>query len=326
MSNSSVKNPELHASVVIPTKNGGPLFEKVLATVLAQRIDAGKGFEVLVLDSCSTDGTAEHVKQLLQSCSNLQLHNIPLGEFGHGRTRNLGVSLARGEIVAFLTQDALPANTNWLKELCDTLAAEPNAAGAFGKHIPYPDCDPFERASLQAHFASFGKERTYFGLDDPERYKTDDAYRHKLCFYSDNNSAMKKSYWEQLPYPDVNFAEDQFWARAVIERGWKKAYAPDATVYHSHRYKYSEMVPRYFEEFKSLALVYNYRPVRGIRSLISSILRHVLMDFGAIRSSSGFSLASKMRWMAYSLIKNSLRYLAALKAHRSISSQTGEPT
>ena len=52
----------LKASVVIPVLNGGDLLLKVLAEVLAQRCPWS--FEVLVIDSGSTDGTLEKMQQM----------------------------------------------------------------------------------------------------------------------------------------------------------------------------------------------------------------------------------------------------------------------
>ena len=42
------------------------------------------------------------------------VHEIPPSEFGHGRTRNLGVSLASGDVVVFTSQDAVADDERWL--------------------------------------------------------------------------------------------------------------------------------------------------------------------------------------------------------------------
>ena len=73
-------------------------------------------------------------------------------EFSHGGTRNLGVELTEGEYIAFLTQDALPVDDSWLFNLVSVLEHEPEAAGAFGRHLPYEDHSPFVKRDLLAHF------------------------------------------------------------------------------------------------------------------------------------------------------------------------------
>lgn len=59
-------------------------------------------------------------------------------------------------------------------------------------------------------------------MEDKERYEREEGYRHVLAFFSDNNSCVRRDVFEQHPYDDVNFAEDQIWARKMIELGYKK--------------------------------------------------------------------------------------------------------
>ena len=87
-------------SVVIPVKDGGALLERVLGAVRAQ----GE-VELLVIDSGSRDGSREVAR-----AAGAELIEIPPEDFGHGRTRNLGAERASGELIAFLTQDAVPVD------------------------------------------------------------------------------------------------------------------------------------------------------------------------------------------------------------------------
>lgn len=233
-SSPSVLSSSPFVSVVIPTFNGGDLFQKVLATVLGQL--APWPFEVVVIDSSSTDGTWD----ILQSTADPRLvtKRISKGQFQHGRTRNLGCSIARGEYIAFITQDALPKGEFWLYNLVTTLIRFPRAAGVFGSHIPWPSASPYVKRDLQSHFASFlAWPLVVSKYSDIERWKSGDlSFRQFLHYYSDNNSCLRRSTWERIPYPEVDYGEDQLWARDVISRGYWKAYAPQAIVFHSHEY------------------------------------------------------------------------------------------
>lgn len=250
-------------TVLIPTKNGGVIFEKVLSRVVAQRTPWP--FEILVIDSGSSDGTVGTCRQFAQ----VRLHTIPPHEFGHGKTRNLGISMARGEFVALITQDALPESEHWLEALVLEIEQDSAIAGAFGRHIAYPDANPFTKHELEMHFAGFD-EWPVAQLSDRERYARDPGYRQILHFFSDNNAIIRRSVWETVPYPDVDFAEDQIWAQKIIEAGYKKAYARDAVVVHSHNYALFERLQRSFDEAYAFRRLFGYVLCQGPRSLIRS--------------------------------------------------------
>jgi rhamnosyltransferase len=250
-------------TVLIPTKNGGPIFEKVLARLVDQRTPWP--FEVLVIDSGSSDDTVTFCRRFPE----VRLHTIEPQEFGHGRTRNLGISMARGEFVALITQDALPESEHWLETMVSAIEQDPAIAGVFGRHIAYPDASPFTVHELEQHFASFDAWQVV-QLDDPERYAREEGYRQVLHFFSDNNAIIRRSVWEVLPYPDVDFAEDQIWAQTIIEAGYKKAYARDAVVVHSHNYALFERLQRSFDEAYAFRRLFGYVLCPGPWSLVHS--------------------------------------------------------
>src|SRR3954447_1348607 len=106
-------------SVAVPVLDGGPLFRELLAAVRAQRIDAE--VEIVVVDSGSSDDSADVAR-----AHGAVVETIPRAAFSHGATRNRLMELATGDVVAFLTQDALPADDGWLAALAGgfSLAAD----------------------------------------------------------------------------------------------------------------------------------------------------------------------------------------------------------
>ena len=57
------------------------------------------------------------------------------------------------------------------------------------------------------------------------------AYRRfpgQLTFFSDVNGAVARWAWEQVPYREVPYAEDQLLGREMIEAGYAKVFHPDA--------------------------------------------------------------------------------------------------
>ena len=203
--------------------------------------DLDESFEVLLIDSSSSDGCLDALPQ----DERLRLHKIRKEDFGHGRTRNLGVELAKGKYVAFITQDAIPANRMWLMNLIDPLQNDPNVAGVFGCHIAHTGHGQLTAHDLDQHFNRwiYRSHRESIELDAGRQNLKGIVSSHER-FYSDNNSCLRKSIWEMLPLPDVVYGEDQLWAREILRKGYKKAYASTAVVRHSHEYGFRETVIR----------------------------------------------------------------------------------
>lgn len=262
----------MKASVIIPTKNAGRQFEAVLRAVIDQQ--APWEFEVLVIDSGSTDGTVE----LAQSTEGVRLHQIAPGDFGHGKTRNLAISLTSGEFVAVITHDALPVNKQWLVELVSAVEQSEDVAGAFGRHLAYLHDGPFVERDLRLHFDGFMDWPEVMTLEDAERYQNDEGYRQLLHYFSDNNACLRRSVWEKIPYPDVDFAEDQLWAKQVIEAGYGKAYANKAVVFHSHSYGFVDLFRRSFDEARALQRLFGYRLGPSLLHMIAQSFRTVVAD------------------------------------------------
>ena len=263
----------MKASVVIPTKNGGSLFADVLESVLSQ--ETAWPYEVLVVDSGSTDATLS----ICDRARGVKVHCIPSSEFGHGRTRNLAVSLTSGAFIAMLTQDAKPSNAQWLRELVEAVEQSPDIAGAFGRHLPYPGRNPFVARDLRLHFDNFANGPSVVRLQDQSRYANDPSYRQFLHFFSDNNACLRRSVWERIPYPDVEFAEDQLWAKAVIEAGYAKAYADRAQVFHSHEFGFFETLRRAYDESTAFRQSFGYKLCPTVFHAVAQTVRCSARDY-----------------------------------------------
>lgn len=295
----------MDATVVIPVKNGADKLNFVLNRLYQQHTDYK--FEVICIDSGSTDGSLEIIqKYILQDKETFKLYQIPKEEFGHGKTRNYGAGLGTGEFILFLTQDAVPYDEYWLQNFIDGMKLDSDIAGGFGKHYPYSDCDIFEANTLINFFEGFGKENTIFAIDK-QKYENDESYRHFVIFYSDNNSCMRRSVWEKYPYPDVDFAEDQQWARKILELGYKKLYCPSAAVYHSHSYPAHTYKKRFFDEYKSLYKLHNFRLVTSKRQLLKGYLS-IMKSRCIFLKNQEIPKKEKWKWLKYSIVKEWYRY------------------
>ncbi|WP_187288588.1 glycosyltransferase family 2 protein [Desulfarculus baarsii] len=292
-------NPDFcKASVVITTKNPGRIFDNVIAMVLSQKTPWD--YEVIVIDSGSKDGTVEKLRLLDDK---ITLICIRPEEFGHGRTRNLGVTHAQGDYVAFLTHDAVPATSEWLSELVTALELDVTACAAFGRHIAHNDADPFTKRDLQAHFDFLGSTTTVQSkFSDHILYDTQIRHRQFLHFYSDNNSCLRKSVWKVYPYPDAEFAEDQIWAATVIDAGFSRVYAHSAVVKHSHDYSSIGTFRRAFDESAAFQRIFGY-------SLCASLVRGMLSAASCCMHDMQYALINKLplRRVISRIIRNILR-------------------
>jgi rhamnosyltransferase len=292
----------MDVSIIIPTKNGGPLFGRVLDSIFAQQTEYT--YEVICVDSGSSDGTVSEIAK--RGCTLLE---IAPEEFGHGKTRAYAAGKGTGEFIVFVTQDAMPASEKWLQNFIDAMKEDPEIAGGFGIHEPYPECNIIDKRDLPRHFRNFGEENTIFQLteENRRRYEEDVNYRQWMVFFSDNNSCIRRAVFEKHPYKDVDFAEDQVWAREIIELGYKKLYCPYAPVYHSHDYSMDEYAVRYFDEFKGLYNMNGYTIADGFLQLKKRELRSILSDVRYVRSQP-LSSAERSRWTRYAIRRNRLKY------------------
>ena len=152
---------------------------------------------------------------------------------------------------------AAPANEFWLRELIRPLREDEAVAGVFGRHLAYETATPFTRWELETHFEGL-RNWPKVRITDAREYVRNQGLRQVYHFYSDNSSCMRKSVWQALPYPEVDFAEDQLWAKQAVEAGHAKAYAHDSIVYHSHDYTPWERLQRSYDEARALNELFGY--------------------------------------------------------------------
>jgi len=223
------------ASIVILTKNAGGDFQDTLEAIFAQKYP-GK-FEVIIVDSGSTDNTLE-----IAGNYPTKVHQIKPEDFGHGRTRNLAASLAIGDYLVFLTQDAVPATDRWLSNLIRNLK-DSKIAGVYGRQIPKKGTRPMESFFLN----------TRYPLSRMVKSAGQGKVDMNTIFFSNANSAIRKEIWEKYSFDDsLIMSEDQEWAKKVLLAGYKIVYVPEAAVYHSHNYSLKAAFQRYFDSGVSL--------------------------------------------------------------------------
>jgi O-antigen biosynthesis protein len=260
-------------SVVIPVKDGGQLLERVLSAARAQGPD-----ELIVIDSGSRDGSVEVAR-----AAEAEVIQIEPQQFGHGRTRNLGAERASGELIAFLTQDAVPTD-GWLDALRDSFGLAERVGAVYGPHLPLEDTSPMIARELTDFFAGFSPNGS------PVVQRQGDP-----VFLSNVNACYLRACWEQIRFPDVPYAEDQAFAAAMLEAGWAKVYNPGAAVLHAHDYGPVEFMRRYFDEYRGLRETIGHVEPISARGLAGTVRRQVAGDRAWMRE-RGWSPSRRARW------------------------------
>jgi glycosyltransferase involved in cell wall biosynthesis len=283
-------------SVVIPVKNGGPLLAEALEAVRAQG-----DVELIVTDSGSTDGSAD-----LARAAGAEVIEIPPDEFGHGRTRNLAAERSSGELICFLTQDAVP-EPGWLAAYHEAFELDPRVGAAYGPHLPFPDTSPMIARELTEFFAGFSPNGT------PALHRSGD-----LTFLSNVNACYLRECWAELRFPEIEYSEDQAFGVAMLEAGWVKAYHPGAAVRHAHDYGAVEFMKRYFDEYRGLREVSGHvEPLRP-----DAAARQVVRDLRWMREQE-MSPAERARWTARSIAHQGGRRVASALGSRAESLPAG---
>ena len=273
-------------SVVIPVKNGGDDLARCLATIARQRLD--DEVEVVVVDSGSTDGSQEAARR-----AGAVVHEIPASEFGHGSTRNLGVGIARGEVLVFTSQDAVAADDRWLATLVAAATSAPEVAGAYGRQLPHADARPPERFFLDF---LYGPEPRVQRLAEGEELT------FETTLFSNVNAAIPRAVLDRFPFrDDLTMSEDQEWSRRVLRAGHALVYEPRAAVDHSHAYTIRTAFRRFFDSGVSAEHSY----VEGDES--RAALRRAGTRY-ARQELSWLWATGRRRWIPYTVVYELAKY------------------
>lgn len=216
-------------SVIIPTLNA----EKELSHLLsALHNQSRKIDEIIVVDSMSTDETVKICKK----DNSVKLLEIDRKDFDHGRTRDMALKESKGDIVVFMTHDAIPARSSLIENLVAPIE-NGEAVLTTARQIPKKDASRMEKFVREFNYPDKSHIRSKADIQ---------KMGIKTFFCSDVCSAYKREVYFELggfDYP-IKTNEDMFFAAKVINSGYRIAYVADALVYHSHNFSLKEQYKR----------------------------------------------------------------------------------
>ncbi len=153
---------------------------------------------------------------------------IPTGACLPAKKRDIGSAQAKGEILAFLDDDAYPSK-NWLT--CALKNFEDADVAAVGGPAVTPPTEDFLRRSSGLVYESFATSGTF-------RYRYIKAKKRLVDDYPSCNLLVRKDIFEQLGGFKTNFwpGEDTHLCLEITKRLNKKiVYDPEALVFHHRR-------------------------------------------------------------------------------------------
>jgi rhamnosyltransferase len=212
-------------SIVIPVRNEAKGIKSCLDSWLNQSVAVN---EIVVIDSGSTDGTLE----IVRGYSKVRLVEIPSSEFNHGTTRNRAMQHVSGELTLMTVGDGRAADDTVLARMQDHFA-DASVAGVCGLQIVPHDLDknPIEwfRPQSEPKVKSFRfASPQQFDSLEPERKREAASWDDVIAMY--RTSVLR----DQIPFREITYGEDPFWAVDALKAGHTLVYDPSARVYHYH--------------------------------------------------------------------------------------------
>ncbi|MBE7549747.1 MAG: glycosyltransferase family 2 protein [Anaerolineales bacterium] len=234
-------------SIIVVNWNVKELLDACLQSLLkAVHSTPRLAIEIIVVDSASTDGSPEVVREhfsqvrLIASQENL----------GYAKGNNVGVETAQGRYLFLLNPDTV-VQSDVLGRMVDYMDAHPEV-GVLGPQLLWPDGSIqssrrrfptpgslfWESTLLEQWFPENRYIRRYHLADQPA------TQPQKVDWVVGAAILIRREAWQQVGPIDPDFFmyfEETDWCRRSVEAGWETHYLPTARVTH-YEGKSSEQV------------------------------------------------------------------------------------
>jgi glycosyltransferase involved in cell wall biosynthesis len=245
-----------YVSVIIPVYNDSKRLQVCLNALENQTYPIDK-YEVIVVDN----GSETEVSPLVSSYRQAKAtHESKPGSYA---ARNKGLSMAKGEIVAFTDSDCIPA-TDWIEKGVDNLLRIPNC-GLVAGEIEIFFKDRLHPTAVELYDKIRGFEQRDF-LENKHYGATANIFTfmevvHNVGSFNEN----------------LKSGGDKEWGQRVYIAGYPQVFAKDALVRHPARYTYGEL----FQKISRIHLDIRHQ---GMKKILARLYRTLHPPNSEIRS------------------------------------------
>ena len=208
---------KVRVSIVTPVRNRKVLLRELIDSLWAQTLDP-ELYEIVIIDDCSTDDTPAMLEELQKQSPCRFVYRAMTTHGGSVLSRNEGVRLSSGSIIAFTDSDCRVTPT-WLEKGLALFDADPEIAFATGPILNKP-----------------GQIVTFFSVGgnplpgENPIYPLANAFYRKDIFW--DVGGFDESVWlvaintTPVEYSDIDLAY------RVLSEGHRNAYDAELIVYH----------------------------------------------------------------------------------------------
>lgn len=222
----------MNISIIIPTRNAESYIENLVIMLSKQTI---KAKEIIIIDTASKDNT----RLICGKFKNVKFIQINDGEFDHGGTRNRAARQASGDILVFMTQDAIPEDEYFLEELVKSLGNNQICA-TYGRQVAREEAGPLE---VFARKFNYPDEDLIKSSNDIDRLGVKAFFLSNVC-----SAFIAEEFWKVGGFPEQTIMnEDMIIASKLLFNNKKVCYSSKARVIHSHSYTYMQQFKRNFD-------------------------------------------------------------------------------
>jgi glycosyltransferase involved in cell wall biosynthesis len=244
-------NSDIIVSVIIRCFNEEKHIGNLLSSLKNQTL---KNYEVIIVDSGSTDQTVYIAKQFSPT-----IVHISPDEFTFGYSLNKGCSAAKGDFFVIASAHVLPYHETWLEEMIKPFH-DAKVGVTYGKQIGN-------------HTTKFSEHQVF-----AQQFPDKSNYQQTTPFCNNANAAIRRTIWEQHHYDEtLSGLEDVEMGKWVIENDYRLAYNANAAIIHIHEETPGKILNRYKREAIALKQIFPDSHLR-ITEFVSLWMSNMALD------------------------------------------------